>query len=61
MLYFSLPQIWLYKKLKLIHPPLVPFNWYKPERYSDRKLKDKDIDPVKLIELLKHLTFADIQ
>ena len=61
MLSFSLPQIWLYEKLKLIHPPLVPFNRYKPEHYSDRKLKDKDINPVKLIELLKHLTSADIQ
>ena len=61
MLSFSLPQIWLYEKLKSIDPPLVPFNPYQPKHYGDHKLKDKDIDPVRLIELLKHLTLADIQ
>ena len=61
MLYFSLPQIWLYKKLKLIHPPLVPSNWYQLKHYHDCKVKDKEMDLTKLTELLKHLIFVDIQ
>ena len=56
MLSFSLPWIWLYENLRLIHPPLVPSNQYQPKHYSDRRLKDKEMDPTKLTELMKHLT-----
>ena len=58
---FSLPQMWLYEKLKLTHPPLVPSNQYQPKHYSDRRLKDKEMDPTKLTELLKCLTSLDVQ
>ena len=61
MLYFSFPQIWLCKKLKLIHPPPIPPNWYQLKHYHDHKVKDKEIDLTKLTELLKHLIFANIQ
>ena len=60
MLSFFLPQIWLYKKLKLTYPPLVPSNLYQLKHYHDCKLKGKDMDLAKLTELLKHLTFVDI-
>ena len=36
-------------------------NRYQPKHYRDRKIKDKEMDLVKLSELLKHLTFVDIQ
>ena len=62
MLYFSLPQIWLYEKLKLIHPLLVPSTWYQPKHYPcDRNLMVKEMEPIALTELLKHLTPTDIQ
>ena len=61
MLSFSPPQIWLYEKLRLIHPPLVPFNWYQLKHYHDHKPKDKEMDPTKLTKLLKLLTSIDIQ
>ena len=61
MLSFSLPQIWLYKKLKLIHHPLIPFNYHQPKHYWDHKLKDKEMEPTAFTELLKHLTPVDVQ
>ena len=61
MLSFSLPQIWLYEKLKLLYPPIVSPSHYKPKHYRDHKLKDKEMDPTKLTELLKHLTSLDVQ
>ena len=59
MLSFSLLQVWLYEKLKLIHPPLSPFNWYQQKHYQDHKLTEKEMDA--LTELMKHLTPIDIQ
>ena len=61
MLSFSPPQIWLYEKLRLIHPPLVPFDRYQLKHYHDRKPKDKEMDPTKLTKLLKLLTSIDNQ
>jgi len=61
MLSFSLPQIRLYEELILLHPPLVPSNRYQLKHYRDCKLNDKEMDQVKLTELLKHLTSVDIQ
>ena len=59
MLSFSLHQVWLYEELKLIHPPLIPFNRYQQKHYQDHKLKEKVMDA--LTELLKHLTPINIQ
>ena len=61
MLSFSLPQIWLYEKLKLLYPPIVSPSQYQPKHYHDCKLKDKEMDPTKLTKLLKHLTYLDVQ
>ena len=61
MLSFSLPQIWLYEKLKLIHHPLIPFNQYQPKHYWDLKLKDKEMEPATFTEILKYLTLVDVQ
>ena len=59
MLSFSLLQVWLYEELKLIHPPLIPFNRYQQKHYQDHKLTEKEMDA--LTELMKHLTPIDIQ
>ena len=61
MFSFSLPQIWLYEKLKLLFPPPVSPIQYQPKHYCDRRLKVKDMNPAKLTELLKHLTSLDVQ
>ena len=58
--FFSL-KYGCYEKLKLIHPPLIPFHQYQLKHYRDRKLKEKEMDPTKLTEPLKHLTSIDIQ
>ena len=56
---FFLPRIWLYEKLKLIHNPLIPFNWYQPQHYRGCKLKVKEMEPTALLELIKHLNFCE--
>ena len=61
MLSFSLPQIWLYEKLKLLYPPIVSPSRYQPKHYHDCKLKDKEMDLTWLTELLKRLTSLDVQ
>ena len=60
MLSFSLPRVWLYEKLKLIHPPLVPFNRYQLMHNRDCKLNCKEMEPVALAEFLKHLILVDL-
>ena len=59
--FLSPPHIWLYEKLKLLFPPIVSPSWYQPKHYRNRKLKDKEMDPTQLTELLKHLTSLDVQ
>ena len=58
---FSLPQIWLYEMFKFFYPPIVSLSRYQPKHYHDCKLKDKEMDPTKLTELLKCLTSLDVQ
>ena len=61
MLSFSLPQIWLYEKLRLLYPPIITPSRYQLKHYRDRNLKDKEMDLAKLIELLNCLTSSDVQ
>ena len=61
MLSFPLPQIWLYDKLRLLHPPTVPSNQYQPKRYRDHKFKSKEMDPDEFTEFLKRLFPSWIQ
>ena len=61
MLSFSHPQIWLYERLRLFHPPTVLPNQYQPKHYRDHKLKSKEMDPNEFTEFLKCLSPSGIQ
>ena len=61
MLSFSHPQIWLYERLRLFHPPTVLPNQYQPKHYRDHKLKSKEMDPNEFTEFLKCLSPLGIQ
>ena len=45
----------------MLYPPIVAPSQYQPKHYRDHKLKDKEMDPTKLIELMKHLTSSNVQ
>ena len=61
MLSFSLPQVWLYERLQLLYPPIVSLSRYQSKHYHDCKLKDKEMDPSKFTEFLKHLSPIGVQ
>ena len=58
---FSLPWIWLYERLQLLHPPIVSPNQYLPMHYCDHKLKNGEMDPVEFTEFLKCLSPLGVQ
>ena len=61
MLSFSLPHIWLYERLRLLHPLTVSPSQDLPKHYCDHKLKDKEMDPAGFIEFLRHLSPLGVQ
>jgi len=54
-------QIWLYRRLQLLHPPTISPSQYLPKYYCDRKPKNKEMDPAEFIEFLMRLSPLGVQ
>ena len=54
-------QIWLYKRLRLLHPPTVPPSQYLPKHYHDHKPRLTEMNLDEFTEFMKHIEVSDIQ
>ena len=59
--FFSLFQIWLHERLRLLHPPVVPPSQYLPKHYCDCRPMRAKMSFEEFIEFMEHIDATDIQ
>ena len=61
---FLLPflfQVWLYERLRLLHPLAFPPSQYLPRNYRDRRPKHTEMSFDEFTKFMKHIDVTDIQ